>query len=510
MKKVELFEQIRKSYFIERKGIREVAKLYGIHRRQVRQAIECAIPPDRKLRVGPCKVLLPNLREVIIEWLKTDLKAPRKQRHTGKRIYERLVTEHAYVGKEVTVRNYVYEMRRELFIPPQVFVPQVHLPGEEAEVDWYEAMVEFPHGQEKVFIFQMRACYSGKEFHLAFFHQNQQAFLEGHIAALQYFNGVFKVIRYDNLGSAIRKVLRGRKRLETDRFIAFRSHYLFQAIFCLPGLQGAHEKGGVECGGGRFRRTHLVPVPKVAGLAELNQLILAACQHDNKRIIIGKTETIITHWQEEATKLSSLPAEPFSVTDIVTAKVNTKSLVTARGNYYSVPVNYVGQTVEVNLYAEVVIIIKQSKAIAEHKRCYTQHQIVATLAHYLPLLKYKPGALPGSVALQQARQKWPAIMEEYWQTLITKYGQHDANRQLVDLLLWSQDFESDQVVALITKAMTIGCYQAEGIQALMRQQNAPVTAEPLAQKLLGNLIQYDRPKSTVTNYNQLLTIGGQK
>ena len=504
MKKVELFEQIRKNYFIDHKKIREIARIYGIHRRQVRQAIKNAVPPQRKPANRNYSVLLLSLRQIIDQWLIEDCNSPSKQRHTGKRVYERLIAEHAYAGTEVTVRNYVYEKRKEFCIPKNIYVPQIHMPGEEAEVDWYEAVVEFPHGRETVYIFQMRACYSGREFHIAFLHQNQQAFLEGHIEAFKYFGGVFNTIRYDNLTAAVKKVLRGRQRIEADRFIALRSHYLFQAVFCLPGIAGSHEKGGVECGVGRFRRSHLVPIPKVSGLVELNQLLLKSCQKDDGRIIIGKTATVAECWQHELDKLIALPMEPFTAMDVVTAKVNNRSLVTAKGNCYSVPVSYVSQEVEVHLQTETISIVKHGNIIAKHPRCYAHHQITAELDHYLPLLKIKPGALTNSVVLQQAKQKWPAIFKNYWEALIIRYGQHDANRQLIDLLWWARDFEITQIEILISKAMELGCYQAESIKGLMRQQTTTTVIEPLAKELLGSLASYDRPKSTTDNYNQLL------
>lgn len=511
MKKVELFENIRKEYFCERKSIRRIAGKYRTHRRQVRQAISNAIPPPRKPSERSCKILTSALKQVINQLLNEDLKAPRKQRHTGKRVYEHLIEEHAFCGAEVTVRNYVYQRRRELSISEKVFVPQVHMPGAEAEVDWYEAMVDFPTGREKVYVFQLRACYSGREFHMAFSHQNQQAFLEGHIAAFNYFGGIFKTIRYDNLTSAVKKVFRGRKRIETDRFIAMRSHYLFDVIFCLPGLRGAHEKGGVEGGVGRFRRAHFVPVPTVSSLKELNQLLLRACQKDDQRIIIGKTETIANHWQLELPKLSALPNEAFSVMDAVTARVNSKSLVAVKGNYYSVPVNYVGQEIEAHINTETVVMMKQGKIVAEHQRCYGQHQIIAELAHYLSLLRYKPGALAGSLPLHQARQngKWPVVFEQYWQELIIRYGQNDANRQLVNFLWWAHDFESTRIEKLVAQAMGLGCYHLEGIQVLMRQQTGSLLPEPLSKELLGKLTQYERPKDGVNNYNLLLSTGGQ-
>lgn len=507
LKKVELFENIRKDYFGHKKSIRGIARSYGIHRRQVRQAIVSAIPPVRKVSKRSGGVLTALIKQTIDKWLEEDLSAPRKQRHTGKRVYERLVELHAYQGSEISVRRYVYQKRKESGVSTKIYIPQVHLPGEEAEVDWYEAMVDFPFGRTKVYIFQMRSCYSGREFHVAFLHQNQQAFLEGHIIAFNYFGGVFKTIRYDNLTSAVKKVLRGRKRIETERFITMRSHYLFSSNFCLPGLRGAHEKGGVECGVGRFRRSYFVPVPKVSGLKELNSQLLKFCQKNDQRTIIGKTSPIIENWNAEVPKLGILPTEAFSATDVITARVNNKSLVTIKGSRYSVPVCYVGQNVEAQVHTEKIIIIKQNKIIAEHQRCYEQHKMIVELTHYLSLLRHKPGGLPGSLALKQARDngKWPNIFERYWQALITRYGANDANRQLVDFLWWARDFELAQVEKLIVTTMEIGCYQLESIQALMRQQmNNAEPENPLPNELLGELICYNRAKGNIKQYDLLL------
>ena len=125
-------------------------------------------------------------------------------------------------------------------------------------------------------MFTLRLSFSGKAVHRAFATQGQEAFLEGHVDAFEAFGGTPLVhIRYDNLKAAVSRVLFGRNRTESARWVAFRSHYGFEAFYCHPGVDGAHEKGGVEGEGGRFRRNHLVPVPMVASMAELNELLAA-------------------------------------------------------------------------------------------------------------------------------------------------------------------------------------------------------------------------------------------
>lgn len=245
--RVELFERIRRDREREGLSIRELARRHGVHRRTVRQALASPWPPPRKPPAGRAAPKLGPYRPLIDEWLVSDREAPRKQRHTAKRIWERLRSEQGAEVAETTVRQYVRRRRRELGDPvSEVYVPQVHAPGMEAEVDWGEAEVVLAGQRRRVYLFLMRACYSGASFCMAFERQTQQAFLEAHVEAFRFFGGVFELIRYDNLRSAVKQVLRGRRRVESDRFVALRSHYLYESAFTLPGREGAHEKGDVE------------------------------------------------------------------------------------------------------------------------------------------------------------------------------------------------------------------------------------------------------------------------
>jgi hypothetical protein len=161
-----------------------------------------------------------------------------------------------------------------------------------------------------VHLFLMRSCCSGASFVIAFESEVQQAFLEGHVAALEWFDGVFDVIRYDNLKAAVVKVMRGRRRVESDRFVALRSHYRFDSSFCLSGEQGAHEKGGVEGQVGRFRRRHLVAVPEVSSIEQLNGLLEKACWRDLERTITGHPGTVGERLDQERPLPGTLPREP--------------------------------------------------------------------------------------------------------------------------------------------------------------------------------------------------------
>jgi transposase len=506
--RVEQFEQIRRDRDREGLSVRALAVRHGVHRRAVRQALASAVPPVKGAPVSRPAPKLGPYRAVIDGWLEADRTAPRKQRHTARRIHQRLVDEHGADVAETTVRQYVRARKRAMGLTVgEVFVPQIHAPGMEGEVDWGEADVVLAGVVTTVHVFVMRASFSGAAFCQASLVETQQAFLELHSQAFEWFGGVFPSLRFDNLKSAVKKVLKGRRRVESDRFVAMRSHYLFVSQFTTPGLEGAHEKGGVEGEVGRHRRNHLVPVPQVADLAELNRRLLAGCEADLARRIDGRPVTIGEAWATERPLLLGLPGEPYDACESAAPRVDAKSLVTIRQNRYSVPVALAGLKVSARIGAREITICHGGREVARHERMHGKAQTSAQLDHYLDLLARKPGALEHSVALSQERDRggWPDCFDQLWAALIDRYGRSDAARQMVDVVLLCREHGPASVELAVRGALTAGAIDGRAVAVLARRASSGASAPPgPLTDLAPRLAAHDRPApQDLDDYDQL-------
>jgi hypothetical protein len=375
-----------------------------------------------------------------------------------------------------------------------------------AEVDWGEATVNLAGVMSVLGLFLMRSCFSGACFVMAFESQCQQAFFEGHVHALNWFSGVFTTIRYDNLAAAAKKTLKGRNRVENDRFTALRSHYLYDSWFTLVGIEGAHEKGGVEGEVGRFRRNHLVPVPEVGSLAALNERLLACCVRDLDRTITGRSETVGARLSEEIEMLRPLPASAFATWEQSTHRVNQKSMITVRRNHYSVPVRLVCTKVAARVGAREIDVICDGQLVASHPRLRGSQLRSVRLDHYLELLKDKPGALEHSLALRQEREqgRWPACFDELWTLLKKRVGASEAARQIVDVLMLCRDHDPATVELAVRGALAAGAIDGRAVALLIDRKTRP-PAEAI--ELPDRLAVHERPAPTLGEYDQLLDRG---
>ncbi len=358
-------------------------------------------------------------------------------------------------------------------------VPQAHPPGYEAECDWGEATAVIGGHLTKVQMFVIRLSHSGASWVEPFPRQDQMSFLEAHTRAFEFFGGVVGRVRYDNLKTAVVKILRGRRREESDRFVALRSHYLYESFFCLPGVEGAHEKGGVEGEVGRFRRNNLVPVPEVASWAELEQMFAVACELNLTRRISGRTETIGEMLATERGSLRALPVERFDCAERSEIRVDSKGLACVRASRYSVPIAHAGRKLCARIGAREVEFLAQGRVIATHPRATARHQVHARLDHYLELLRDKPGALAGSLALaqQRGRGEWPDPFDELWKAIEERTSPSEAARQMVDVLLLVRELGADKVIEATAGAVTAGSFDGKAVALLARIEPRPLAPQ---------------------------------
>ncbi|WP_420707002.1 IS21 family transposase [Streptomyces sp. NRRL F-2664] len=449
-----LFEKIRRARREQGLSGRELAARFKVSRNTVRKALESPVPPRRKAPPPRQSVLEPV--KGFIDALREDLDAPAKQKHTIPRVSERLAAEHDFeLAGRTTAWEYVRSRRPE--IRPEALegrrhlegmVPQAKRPGEEAEVGFAGFWLDLAGQRRKCVLFTLRLSYSGKAVYRVYATASQVAFREGHLEAFTEPGGVPSVhIRYDNLKPVVKQVLFGRSRLESARWASFKSWYQFSAFYCAPGEDGAHEKGGVEHEGGRFRRKHLVPPPAVDSLAELNERLTASDIAEDARRIHGRP-TSIGFDEAERERLRPLPTDDYDCGIDLTPTVARSSRITVRQCYYWVPAKFIGTKVRVKLRANELWVFDGRKVAARHPRLtrrYTYHDI---LDHYLEILLDRPGAFAGASALAQARAEggFTKVHEAFRAAAKTKADDREGTRMLIGVLLLHRQLPPEALV----------------------------------------------------------------
>lgn len=504
---MEQFERIRREHREEGVSIRELARRHGVHRRAVRQALVAAIPPPKRVPPRPAPAIGPHA-VTIRRWLTEDAAVHRKQRHTARRIWERLVDEEGATLAESTVRHYVVGVRRELALDRRdVPIVAHHLPGDEAQVDFGIAETVIAGEPTRVAVFELRLSHSGAAVHIAFGSEGQEAFLEGHVTAFARLGGVPGRIRYDNARALVARVLRGRNRDETERFIALRSHYGFDSFFCIPGEEGAHEKGGIEGEVGRFRRRHFVPLPRVRSLAELNRRLEAADRTDLARHIAARRATVGAMGATDRAALRPLPADPFDAARLVSVRVDTKARVCVRQSFYSVPARFAGRMLLARIGGTAIELVEAGRVVASHERSVVRGSQTLVLDHYLEILARKPGALPGSLALVQAREvgALTAAHERFWTRARRRLGDAGGTRALIEVLLLHRGLPFPAVHAALETVNGTGSVDPDlvAIEARRIAEGRGPTGSTVA--AAGHLRRFDRAAPALTVYDGLLT-----
>ena len=380
MFQVEVYLRVRKAVMVEGMSIREASRVFGLHRDTVRKMTAYSVPPGYRRQNPPRKAKLEPFTGVIDRILESDLGVPRKQRHTAKRIFERLRDEYGVVGQYTIVKDYVREHRRQA---REMFVPLSHSPGH-AQCDFGEAMVVIGGVERKAHCFVIDLPHSDGCFIKAYPAETTEAFLDGHVSAFAFLGGVPQSILYDNTKLAVARILGDGRRKRTRTFTELQSHYLFDDRFGRPGK--GNDKGKVEGLVGYMRRNFLVPIPSFESFEALNACLERRCLERMDARLRGHTETIGQRMERDLDALLALPPAAYDASEKRAGRVSSLSLVRYRTNDYSVPVAYGHRDVLVRGYVDRVVISCGSDVIAQQPRSYERDDFVYDPIHYLPLL----------------------------------------------------------------------------------------------------------------------------
>jgi transposase len=392
---MEIWSEIRRRVLAGELSMRQACSEYGLNFRTVRKIVRHPEPPPFRAAGPRARPVLGPYLPIIGQILEDDHHAPPKQRHTARRIYERLRDEHDYQGCPSIVRDAVRAYKQS---GAEVFVPLLHPPGE-AQADFGRAEVVVAGSPHKAALFVLTLPHSNARFGCLFPRECTETFHEGHARALAFFGGVPSRISYDNSKIAVTRFTGPHERRLTREFLRLQSHFAFNTFFCR--VRQAHEKGHVENGVGYVRRNFLVPVPQADSWDGLNAQLAADCRREFERSAAGRDRTTAELLAADRSAFLPLPAEPFEARRVELVTINSLSLGRFDGNDYSVPTAYAYRALTATGTIDRVRFRHRGSVVAEHARCWVKGQVLFEPLRSWPCWNASPGrwTTPG---------RWPA------------------------------------------------------------------------------------------------------
>ena len=492
---MEFWKEVRRQVLTNELSQRAACKKYSLGWHTLTKILAHDEPPGYRKSRPRAKPKIDEFLPVIHQILVDDRQAPKKQRHTAWRIFERLRDEHQFSGKYTIVKDAVRAWKQS---HQEVFLPLSHPPGE-AQVDFGEATIRLAGQETKVALFVMTLPYSGALFIQAFPRECTETFLEGHRRAFEFFGGVPRRISYDNSAIAVIEVLKGRERKLTKEFLRLQSHYLFQEHFCL--VRRPNEKGHVERLLGFARRSFLVPVPQVDSLETLNRQLRAACQADLQQRTRGKSAPKSDLLPEDQAAFLPLPKQPFEARRVDDGTADSQSLVRFDTNDYSVPVKYAHRKLMVVATVEEVRLVYEDRLVARHLRCWQRERTLFEPIHYLALLERKPGGFDYARPLEHWQlPECFGLLRRRLEAADPRYG----TRSYIRVLRLLERFSLPQLTGAIEYALDIDVIDPESIRTIVEHRaERPVALFSLDGR--PHLIHVRVETTDVAAYGALLT-----
>jgi transposase len=492
---MEFWKEVRRQVLTNELSKRAACTKYNLGWHTLKKILAHAEPPGYRCSQPRKKRKLERFLPIIHQILQDDLKAPKKQRHTAKRIFERLRDEHGFQGGKTVVKDAVRDWKQ---VHQEVFLPLSHPPGE-AQVDFGEATIRLAGQETKVALFVMTLPYSGAIYVQAFPRECTETFLEGHRRAFEYFGGVPRRISYDNSAIAVIEVLKGRERKLTKEFLRLQSHYLFQEHFCL--VRRPNEKGHVERLVGFARRNFLVPVPQVDSLETLNRQLRESCRSDLQQQTRGKPASKGELLVEDQAVWLPLPKQSFEARCVDDGTADSQSLVRFDTNDYSVPVKYAHRKLLVVATVEEVRLVYEDRLVARHPRCWQRAQTRFEPIHYLALLERKPGGFDYARPLEQWQlPECFGLLRRRLEAADHRYG----TRSYIRVLRQLERFSLPQLTGAVEYALDIDVIDPESIRTIVEHR----AEQPVALFSLDgrpHLAQVRIETTDVAAYGALLT-----
>jgi len=473
---------------------REACRKYNLNFRTVQKILEHQEPPGYRKKDARDKPTIGPFIPIIHEILEADKKVHPKQRHTGKRIFQRLCSEHGYTGKITVVRDEIRNWKR---ATAEVFMPLAHPPGE-AQFDFGQARAIYRGREIKVMFCVMSLPYSDAFFCQAFPRECTETFQEGHIRAFDFFGGVPKRITYDNSKIAVSKIVGRRGEKPTREFLRLQSHHLYQHHFCL--VRRPNEKGHTE-GLVKFARSNfMVPLPGFDDFEVFNQQLAEDCRNDLTRQLRGKNGTKLELLEDDREAMLPIPSNRFEARCIKGAKANTLSLVRFDRNDYSVPTQYAHREMIVVGSLDRVRIVADSHVIAEHVRDWESENVYYDPVHYLALLERKPNSLDFGKPFEQ----WdlPNGFALLRRRLESECGS-DGRREFIQVLRLLEKHRPRELGDAIDRALAIGAMTVDVIRILLQEgRESPAKLFRLDDR--PHLQDHNIPEPKISQYSDLI------